>query len=104
MPNEKLRAWGEAVDLNVNVLLAPEWKSRQPVLPLDRLAGAGPVFRREYAGFGVEFRARDFASYSARSDSQLGTVPDALVFPRIVSSHYIELVVFFSEPDWRLHS
>jgi hypothetical protein len=96
----KLRVRCEAIDLDVNVLLAPdEGNSRQPVFPLDRLAGAGPVFGREYARFSLEFRAGDLASNAARSDSHLGVVTDALVFARITPSHHVNLVIFFREPN-----
>jgi len=91
----------KVVDLNVNVLLAPdEGNSRQPVLLLDRLAGAGPRFGREYARSGLEFRAGDLTSDAARSDPHFGLVPDALVFARITPSHHVDLVVIFPEPDW----
>jgi hypothetical protein len=94
----------EAIDLDVDVLLAPdEGNSRQPVLLLDRLASAGPVFRSQYARSGLEFRADDFASYSARSDSHLGVVPDAFVFARIAPCHHVDFVIFFPEPDGRRH-
>jgi hypothetical protein len=100
----KLRVRCEAIDLDVNVLLAPdEGNSRQPVFPLDRLAGAGPVFGREYASFSLEFRAGDLASNAARSDSHLGVVTDALVFARITPSHHVNFVVIFPEPDGRRH-
>ena len=72
----------KAVDLDVNVLLAPdERNSRQPVFLLDRLASTGPVFGRQYPRFSLEFRAGDLTSNAARSDSHLGVVTDALVFP-----------------------
>ncbi len=100
----KLRVRCEAIDLDVNVLLAPdERNSRQPVLLSDRLAGAGPVFGREYARSGLKSRARDLTSNAARSDSHLRVVTDALVFPRVAPSHHVDLVVIFPEPDWGRH-
>ena len=100
----KLRVRCEPIDLDVNVLLAPdEGNSRQPVLLLDCLASAGPVFGRQYERSGLEFRASDFTSNTARSDSHLGLVPDALVFARIASSHHVNFVVIFPEPDRGRH-
>lgn len=94
----------QAIDLDVDVLLAPEeGNSHQPILLFDGLASAGPVFWRQYTRFGVELRAGDFTPHGARSDPRLGVVPDTLVFPRIAPSHYIEFAVFFPEPDWRRH-
>jgi len=90
----------KAVDLDVNVLLAPdEGNSRQPVLLLDRLASTGPVFGRQYARCSLEFRAGDLTSNAARSDSHLGVVTDALVFARIAPSHHVNLVIFLREPN-----
>lgn len=91
----------KAVNLDVNVLFAPEGNSRQPVLLLDCLASAGPVLWRKYARLAYEFGAGDFASYGARSDPHLGIVTDTLVFARVAPSHYVDFVTFLPEPDWR---
>ena len=84
----------EAINLDVDVLLAPEeGNSRQPVLLLNRLTGARPVVRRQYPYRSRELRTSDLASYRARSDSHLWIVPDALVFPRVAARHHVKLVV-----------
>jgi hypothetical protein len=94
----------KAVDLDVDVLLAPEeGNSGQPVFVFDRIASAGPIFRREYACVGVEFGAGDFASHGARSNLHFGVVPQALVFARVTASHHVEFVVPFSKPHRRRH-
>src|SRR5580692_8058160 len=91
----KLRARCEAIDLDVNVLLAPnEGNSREPVLLLKRPAGAGPVFGGQYARSGLEFRASDLTSDAARRDSHLGVVTNAFVFARIAPGHHANLVIF----------
>ncbi len=49
-PIQGLRTRSEAVDLNEDVLLAPEkGNSRQPILLLNCLVSARPVFGRKYA-------------------------------------------------------
>ena len=67
---------------------------------MDGFAGTGPVFGRQDPSCGREAWAGDFASDRARSDSHLGIVPHAFVFPGVAASHHIELVVLFSKPDW----
>ena len=88
----------EGIDLNVNVLLAPGGKSRQPILFFDRLLDAWPLFGREYARCGRERRTGDFASDGASSDSHLGIIPNTFVFSGVAACLHIQLVVCFSKP------
>jgi len=100
--DEGLNLRREAVNLDVNVLLAPdEGNSRQPVLLFDRGAGAGPVLRKQDSCHRRELRAGDFASYRARCDPHLGIIQNTLVFPGVAPTHDIELIVQFSKPDRR---
>ena len=91
----------EAIDLNVYVLLAPEGNSCQPILLLNRLTGASPVFRRQKPYRSRELRTSDLASYRARSDPYLWIVPDTLEFSRVAARHHVKLVVLLSKPDRR---
>src|SRR5271154_4069531 len=101
---ETLRSGREAVNLDVDVFLAPEKvDSRQPILLLDCLASQRPVLGRQYPCRGGEVRTGDFASDGAGSDPYLGIIPEALEFPGVVAGHHIKLVVLFSKPDWRRH-
>ena len=98
--HKRLGIGSEAVDLDVDVLLAPdEGDSRQPVLALEGFARARPVFSRQDPSRGHEIRPGDFASDGARSDLHQGIVPHALVFPGVAASHHVKLVVLFSKPD-----
>jgi hypothetical protein len=100
-----LRRSREAVNLDEDILLAPEERnSRQPILLLDRLVSERPVCGRKYARFGGKIWTDDLASDSASSDSHVGVVPDALVFPRVAARHHIELFALFSKPDRRRYS
>jgi hypothetical protein len=98
------RVGREAINLHVNILLVPEGKSRQPVLLFDRSLSQRPISGREYARRGCELRTGDSASDGARSDSHLGIIPDAFVFPRVAACLHIQLVVPFSKPHGRRHS
>ena len=100
-PDEGLNLRREAINLDVDVLFAPERNSRQPILLFNRRAGTRPVFGREYPGCSRERRPGDFASDGARCDSHLRVIPNALEFPRVASGLYIELVVQFSKPHRR---
>jgi hypothetical protein len=100
--NAGLETWLEAVDLDEDVFLAPEdGKARQPILLLDRLMSGGPSFGRKYSCRRRVLRTGDFTSDGAGSDSHLGIIADALVFPRVAARHHVNLVIFLSKPDRR---
>jgi hypothetical protein len=99
-----LLAGREASILDKDVLATPEkGNSCQPILLLERFVGSGPCVGRKYSRHGRELRAGGFASYGAGSHSHPGIVPDALVLPRVAARHHVNLVIFFSKPDWGRH-
>jgi hypothetical protein len=103
--NQELKTRCEAVNLDEDILLAPEKRnSCQPILLLNRLVSERPVFGRKYARFAGKLWTGDLASDSARSDSHLGIIPHAFVFPRVAARHHVELFVLFSKPHRRRYS
>jgi hypothetical protein len=71
----------EAINLQVDILLAPEGNSSQPVFLFERSLSDGPIVAGEYASRGRKLRAGDFASNAQAAIRTWGLFRMRLYFP-----------------------
>jgi len=96
------RTWKSNPRSSSFILAAPERQTCQPVFAADGFLCWLPLLRRKNSRFARKFRADDFASDCARSNSHIRVIADALVLTRIVSSLNVELVIPFRKPYRRV--
>lgn len=97
-------AYSRKRNFEVGVGVAPkERETGKPVLSVDRLAGAGKLFRPQKTDGRGEFRADDFSAHGAGGNLNLRVVVDALALSQFTVGHEVEFVVVFGKPDGGVH-
>lgn len=86
-------------DFQVNILLAPDRKPREPVFSANNLLSCRPILFRQNSGSRLKLRSCNFAAKRAGGNLYPRVVADPLVFAGIAASHDVEFFVSFSEPD-----
>jgi hypothetical protein len=86
-------------DLKVKARVPPyPWKTRRPVLAVDRLPRSLKFPLREDSDLSSKIRTANLSTYRAWCDSGILIIPDSLCLARATVAHDVQFVAFFSKP------